>query len=49
MFLFEEYSLRGLTFRRPLQDDGDGLWGFEVMDEDGYVLFFGRPKDSNQT
>jgi len=42
--LFEEYSLAGATFRQPILDDGDGLRGFEVMDADGYVLFFGRPK-----
>jgi catechol 2,3-dioxygenase-like lactoylglutathione lyase family enzyme len=44
--LYEEYRSRGLTFHRPLKDDGDGLRGFEVMDADGYVLFFGRPKQS---
>ena len=29
---------------QPIQDDDDGLRGFEVMDADGYVLFFGRPR-----
>jgi catechol 2,3-dioxygenase-like lactoylglutathione lyase family enzyme len=42
--LFEEYSSGGVTFRRPIRDDHDGLRGFEVADADGYVLFFGRPK-----
>jgi len=42
--LFEEFSSKGLTFRRPIRDDDDGLRGFEVTDADGYVLFFGRPK-----
>jgi len=42
--LFEEFSSTGITFRRPIKDDSDGLRGFEVMDADGYVLFFGRPK-----
>jgi catechol 2,3-dioxygenase-like lactoylglutathione lyase family enzyme len=41
--LFEEYSSTGITFRQPIQNDGDGLRGFEVEDADGYVLFFGRP------
>ncbi len=41
--LFEEYNSVGVTFRRPLGDDEDGLRGFEVNDADGYVLFFGRP------
>jgi catechol 2,3-dioxygenase-like lactoylglutathione lyase family enzyme len=42
--LYEEYRSRGLVFHQPLQDDGDGLRGFELADADGYVLFFGRPK-----
>jgi catechol 2,3-dioxygenase-like lactoylglutathione lyase family enzyme len=42
--LFEEYRSGGVVFRRPIQDDGDGLRGFEIADADGYVLFFGRPK-----
>jgi len=41
--LFEEYNSSGVTFRRPINDDRDGLRGFEVADADGYVLFFGRP------
>jgi len=41
--LFEEYRSRGVVFRQPIRDD-DGLRGFEVMDADEYVLFFGRPK-----
>lgn len=41
--LFEEYRSSGVEFRRPIQDDDDGLRGFEVADADGYVLFFGRP------
>jgi len=43
--LFEEYRSGGVAFRQSIQDDGDGLRGFEIMDADGYVLFFGRPKD----
>jgi len=42
--LFEEYGRAGVLFRKPIQVDGDGLFGFEVMDADGYVLFFGCPK-----
>jgi len=29
---------------QPLQDNDDGLRGFEVEDVDGYILFFGCPK-----
>ena len=42
--LFEEYRNGGVGFRQHLQDDDDGLRGFEVKDADGYVLFFGRPR-----
>ena len=41
--LFEEYDSGGIVFRRPVQDDDDGLRGFEIADADGYILFFGRP------
>lgn len=46
--LFEEYRARGVTFSRPIQDDDDGLRGFDVIDADGYILFFGRPKKTSQ-
>ena len=42
--LAAEYSSRNVEFSRPLQDDDDGLRGFELQDADGYVLFFGRPR-----
>jgi catechol 2,3-dioxygenase-like lactoylglutathione lyase family enzyme len=41
--LFAEYQSGGVAFRQSLQDDNDGLRGFELEDADGYVLFFGRP------
>ena len=41
--LAEEFASRGVTFRAPLGVDADHLRGFEVMDADGYVLYFGRP------
>ncbi len=41
--LFEEYRSAGVLFGQPLLNDEDGLRGFEVIDPDGYVLFFGRP------
>jgi len=43
--LYEEYLAAGVTFKQPLLDDNDDLRGFELMDADGYVLFFGRPKE----
>jgi catechol 2,3-dioxygenase-like lactoylglutathione lyase family enzyme len=42
--LAAEFSSRDVAFSRPLQDDDDGLRGFELKDADGYVLFFGRPR-----
>ena len=45
--LFAEFSSRNIEFFKPLfkDDDGDRLHGFEVQDADGYVLFFGRPRE----
>ena len=40
--LAAEFSSRNVEFFRPLEDDDDGLRGFEVKDADGYMLFFGR-------
>lgn len=44
--LAAEYVSRGVQFSEPLKDTADGLRGFELKDTDGYVLFFGRPRDS---
>lgn len=41
-----EFKSRGVTFSVPLQDTHDGLRGFELVDADGYVLFFGRTRNS---
>ena len=40
-----DFAARGATFSRALADTHDGLRGFEIEDPDGYVLFFGCPKD----
>jgi catechol 2,3-dioxygenase-like lactoylglutathione lyase family enzyme len=42
--LAAEFSSRQVQFFRALEDDDDGLRGFEVQDADGYVLFFGCPR-----
>jgi catechol 2,3-dioxygenase-like lactoylglutathione lyase family enzyme len=44
--LAAELSGRGVEFISPLKDTSDGLRGFEIRDPDGYVLFFGRPRES---
>lgn len=44
--LAEEFALRNVPFFVPLMDnDEDGLRGFEIQDADGYVLYFGRLKN----
>jgi catechol 2,3-dioxygenase-like lactoylglutathione lyase family enzyme len=44
--LAAEFASRGVVFSKPLQDTSDGLRGFELEDVDGYVLFFGRPREN---
>ncbi len=41
--LYAEYLLKDAPIRRPLSDTSDGLRAFEVADNNGYVLCFGRP------
>ena len=42
--LAAEFAGNGAAFRQPLGETSERLWGFEISDPDGYVLFFGRPK-----
>src|SRR6185503_18300278 len=44
--LAAEFASRNVEFFEPLKDTHDGLRGFEIKDADGYLLFFGRPRDS---
>lgn len=41
--LAAEFASRGVSFRESLGINSDNLHGFELMDADGYVLYFGRP------
>jgi len=43
-----EFAGRGAAFSAPLEDTHDGLRGFEICDPDGYVLFFGRPRNEGR-
>jgi catechol 2,3-dioxygenase-like lactoylglutathione lyase family enzyme len=43
--LAAEFAASGLNFHKKIVNRGDGVRGFEVADNDGYVLFFGRPID----
>jgi catechol 2,3-dioxygenase-like lactoylglutathione lyase family enzyme len=45
--LAAEFTSRGVIFSVPLKDTTDGLRGFELKDADGYVLFFGRPRENS--
>jgi hypothetical protein len=45
--LATEFTSRGVMFSVPLKDTSDGLRGFELKDADGYVLFFGRPRENS--
>ncbi len=41
--LFEEVVSKGVDFRSELFNNDDNLRGFEVRDNNGYVIYFGRP------
>jgi catechol 2,3-dioxygenase-like lactoylglutathione lyase family enzyme len=45
--LAAEFAAAGVKFSSPLKDTTDGLRGFEITDPDGYVLFYGRPREEN--
>jgi hypothetical protein len=42
--LFAEFQRLGASFVKELSYIDDGLWGFEVTDNDGYVLAFFRTR-----
>jgi catechol 2,3-dioxygenase-like lactoylglutathione lyase family enzyme len=42
--LFEEFRTKQITIVSPVGDTDDGLRAFEIKDNNGYVLCFGRPK-----
>ena len=42
--LYREFAGRTVPMHRPLEDNGDGLRAFEIKDNSGYVLCFGRPR-----
>jgi catechol 2,3-dioxygenase-like lactoylglutathione lyase family enzyme len=43
--LYREYVARDVPMHRELADTSDGLRAFEVIDNSGYVLCFGRPRE----
>ncbi|MES2375912.1 MAG: VOC family protein [Bacteroidota bacterium] len=42
--LAAEFSSRDVKFFAPINDNDDGLRGFEIADADGYILYFGCVK-----
>lgn len=44
--LYAEYSATGVPMHRTLEDTSDGLRAFEITDNSGYVICFGRPISS---
>lgn len=46
--LAAEFTSRGVKFFEPLKNTHDGLRGFEIEDADGYLLFFGRPRENSK-
>ena len=41
--LYSEYSAKAVPIHCPLADTADGLRAFEIIDNSGYVICFGRP------
>ena len=44
--LYSEYMAKAVPMHRPLANNSDRLRGFEIIDNSGYVIFFGRPLNS---
>ena len=47
--LAAEFTARDVPFSNSLKDTEEGLRGFEITDPDGYVLFFGCPRETAQS
>ena len=43
--LYAEFVGKSVPIHSELADTGDGLRAFEITDNSGYVLCFGRPRD----
>jgi hypothetical protein len=41
--LYKEFTGRQVPMHRELTNTSDGLRAFEIIDNNGYVLCFGRP------
>lgn len=45
--LYEEFTGKGVAMHRELANTNDGLRAFEIADNNGYVLCFGRPLEAS--
>jgi catechol 2,3-dioxygenase-like lactoylglutathione lyase family enzyme len=43
--LYTEFAAKGVAMHSELSNTSDGLRAFEIKDNNGYVLCFGRPLD----
>lgn len=41
--LYDEFAAKDVNFRVKLSNNSDNLRGFEVQENNGYVIYFGRP------
>jgi len=41
--LYAEFAGKGVNFNQELTDTSDGLRAFEIIDNNGYIICFGRP------
>jgi catechol 2,3-dioxygenase-like lactoylglutathione lyase family enzyme len=46
--LYQEFTSRNVPMHSELANTGDGLRAFEVIDNNGYVLCFGRPLNDDK-
>ena len=47
--LYAEFVGKGVPIHKELSNNSDGLRAFEILDNSGYVLCFGRPvKDTGE-
>ena len=44
--LYSEYVANAVPMHRPVADTSDGLRAFEIIDNSGYVICFGRLQNS---
>ncbi len=46
--LYAEYTGKTVPIHKELADTSDGLRAFEILDNSGYVICFGKPRDAGE-